>query len=101
MECTRHQKSFVGMCQLCGTNLCKLCIAKIKGNRVWCASCSQKMDSFPELRVHHIRDEGVPVSQNADAEWFEVKKTVKLPERSCTEKFGYFDFASLAKNRKI
>lgn len=100
MECTRHQKRFVGLCQLCGNNLCKLCIAKIKGTRLWCASCSQKLDSFPELKVHKPSEELVNSEHHSDAEWYEVKKNVKLPERSYTEKFGYFDFASLAKNRR-
>ena len=100
MECNRHQKSFVGACQLCGTNLCKLCIAKIKGSRIWCGSCSQKMDDFPELNVHKPKEEIFESAQNSDAEWYEVKKDVKLPERSYTEKFGYFDFASLGKNRR-
>ncbi len=88
------------MCQLCGKDLCKLCIAKLKGQRLWCVTCSQKLDSFPDLRVHQPKDEQLVSPHHSDAEWYEVKKTVKLPERSCSEKFGYFDFASLAKNRK-
>ncbi|MEK6968722.1 MAG: hypothetical protein AABX51_08940 [Nanoarchaeota archaeon] len=99
MECTRHQKSFVGMCQLCGNNLCKLCVAKVKGARIWCDGCSRKLDSFPELKVHQPREELIQSPHQSDAEWYEISKPVKLSERSFTQKFGYFDFASLAKTK--
>jgi|SRR3989338_3811151 len=101
MECNRHQKSFVGTCQLCGKNLCKLCIAKVKGARIWCDSCSRKLDNYPELKVHQPRSDFVETGRHSDAEWFEVKKPVKLAEKSFTQKFGYFDFASLGKNKNL
>ncbi len=102
MECSSHQKSYVGMCQMCGKQLCKLCIAKIKGIRVWCTTCSTRLDKFPDLRVHTPIKEIEQHARNSDAEWFEVPKpAVRLPERSCTEKFGYFDFAALAKDKTL
>jgi len=82
--------------------MCKLCVGKSKGARLWCGGCTRKLNSFPDLRVHEAKEEE-PLPDH-DSHWYDDAPKIparKASEKSYQDKFGYFDFQALAKNRKV
>ncbi len=41
MKCEKHQKPLEGSCQWCGKQLCRHCIGKRWGNKLFCVECAQ------------------------------------------------------------
>ena len=48
MECFEHGKEFVGSCNWCGKQLCRLCIVKQKGLKLYCGNCASKLSEFED-----------------------------------------------------
>lgn len=96
MKCVQHGKSYVGSCVWCGKELCKLCVGKSSGIKLYCSACALKVKDMPEKQ------------KVADEEDIEVHPfdPSEQPKRSTTfswessHKNGYFDFSSLVEKKK-
>ncbi|MBI4150150.1 hypothetical protein HY488_01970 [Candidatus Woesearchaeota archaeon] len=41
MKCEKHQKPLEGACQWCGKQLCRYCVGKRWGSKLFCIECAQ------------------------------------------------------------
>ena len=97
MKCTEHGKTFVGHCTWCGKELCKLCVAKYKGTKLYCTPCAAKLDNLPKREKvaepvsdleSHPFDPGVEPQRSSTFSW------------DSSHKLGYFDFSALVEKKK-
>lgn len=47
MRCPTHDKDFIGLCTWCGKQLCKKCVGRQDGLKLYCNSCAQKIEKIP------------------------------------------------------
>ncbi len=67
MRCQRHSKECTGVCTWCGRQLCRLCIGKTDGKKMYCVDCSGKIgDLVKEKQLDVIRKENEPKTKYFD-----------------------------------
>lgn len=47
MRCPTHDKAFIGLCTWCGKQLCKKCVGRQDGLKLYCNTCAQKIEKVP------------------------------------------------------
>lgn len=75
MICPKHNKDITANCTWCGKGMCRLCISRTDGKKIYCRTCVDQIGDF-------IKDKQLRVIKE------EAKKEV--PERT-----QYFNFSKL------
>lgn len=50
MKCDSHNKTVIGSCQWCGKQLCRLCVGKRLGTKLFCTGCGSNLKEIIEKR---------------------------------------------------
>jgi hypothetical protein len=50
MKCDSHNKTVVGSCQWCGKQMCRMCVGKRLGAKLFCIECGKNLKPIIERR---------------------------------------------------
>ncbi len=50
MKCDKHNKAVISSCQWCGKQLCRMCVGKRLGTKMFCTECGTNLSDIIERR---------------------------------------------------
>ena len=68
MKCSRHKKELVKDCNWCGTRICRLCIERKDGLKVYCVKCTQLLGNFKRARIPPVTMLPIPEKKESTKE---------------------------------
>jgi hypothetical protein len=74
MMCDEHKKDVIGNCQLCGKSMCRQCVAKTVGKKMFCRKCSNEVGYIIEKKQ-------IEIAKNLESNEEKRKRVTRLIEK--------------------